>query len=77
MENHYLEQYVRLANVNDISSLFAIRTSVKENHISKQQLIDKGITPDTLRDILFTSPCAWIAEIAGNPIGFSMADRLC
>ncbi|QLK88273.1 GNAT family N-acetyltransferase [Arsenophonus endosymbiont of Aphis craccivora] len=74
MENHYLEQHVRLANVNDIASLFAIRTSVKENHLSKKQLIDKGITPDALRDILSASPCAWIAEIAGNPIGFSMVD---
>ncbi|RXK33900.1 GCN5 family acetyltransferase [Arsenophonus endosymbiont of Bemisia tabaci Asia II 3] len=74
MENHYLEQHVRLANVNDIASLFAIRTSVQENHLSKKQLIDKGVTPDALRDILSASPCAWIAEIAGNPIGFSMMD---
>ncbi|WGO82458.1 GNAT family N-acetyltransferase [Arsenophonus apicola] len=74
MTNHNLEQFVRLANVNDIASLFAIRTSVKENHLSRKQLIDKGITPGTLRDILLAAPCAWIAEMAGNPIGFSMAN---
>lgn len=33
-----------------------------------------GITPETVRQAILENPCAWIAEIDGIPVGFSMVD---
>ncbi len=69
-----MEKTIRLATVEDIPAMFEIRTGVRENHLSYQQLADMGITPQTLQQALAEAPCAWVAEVAGVPVGFSMAD---
>ncbi|WP_248730497.1 GNAT family N-acetyltransferase [Pseudomonas sp. MWU13-2517] len=69
-----MEKTIRLANVADIESIFDIRTSVHENHLSRDQLADRGITPETVRQAILEAPCAWVAEVDGTPAGFSMAD---
>lgn len=66
--------HIRLATPKDIEAIFAIRTSVKENHLSREQLTEMGITSEIIRDTILTAPCLWIAEVDGTPVGFSMAD---
>lgn len=65
---------IRLANLADINAIFDIRTSVHENHLSREQLAAMGISPITVRQAILEAPCAWIAEVNGTPVGFSMAD---
>ena len=65
---------VRDARVADIPAIFAIRTSVRENHLSAEALERMGITPDAIREALQAAPCLWVAEIDGELVGFSMAD---
>ncbi len=36
---------VRVATVGDIEVLFEIRTSVVQNHLSREQMTELGITP--------------------------------
>lgn len=69
-----MEKTVRPATVADIDTIFDIRTSVHENHLSRAQLTEMGITPETIRQAILDAPCAWVAEVDGVPVGFSMAD---
>lgn len=40
-----MEIIIRLANHADIDAIFHIRTSVRENHLSHDQLTGMGIPP--------------------------------
>lgn len=66
---------LRRANVADIDTLFDIRTSVRENHLSREQLTELGITPAALVEAIEAAPCAWISEIDGIAAGFAMVDN--
>ena len=70
----FMEKTIRLATPADINAIFDIRTSVQENHLSRDQLTEMGITPETIQQAILEAPCAWIAEVDGVPAGFSMAD---
>lgn len=65
---------VRPANPADIPTLFAIRTAVRENHMTLDELAAAGVTPETVADLV-QSPEAgtWIALWDGAPAGFAMA----
>ncbi|WP_110631200.1 GNAT family N-acetyltransferase [Salinicola sp. LHM] len=63
---------VREARNADIDEIFAIRTSVAENHLSHEQLTEMGITPGAIAAMLAQGPCLWVAEIDQVPVGFSM-----
>jgi len=65
---------IRLAGAADVATLFDIRTSVRENHLSMTQLAELGITPDTLPTMLVHPGRGWLAERAGRALGFAMAD---
>lgn len=65
---------VRLATVADIPRIFAVRTGVRENHLSLAQLAALGITPDTIASMLQTADCAWVCACDGDVVGFSMVD---
>lgn len=65
---------IREAQIEDIETLFDIRTSVIENYQSREDLASLGITPETIAEMLLTDCQAWIAKIDGKPIGFSMAN---
>jgi len=54
---------IREAQLEDIETLFNIRTSVIENHQSREELATLGITPETVAEMLQTDCRAWIAEI--------------
>ncbi|MFE4588728.1 GNAT family N-acetyltransferase [Streptomyces laurentii] len=65
---------VRIAGEADIDAVFDIRTSVRENHLSHEQLTELGITKESVKEALAASPCLWIAEVEGQAAGFAMAD---
>ncbi len=65
---------VRKARAEDVEAIFDIRTSVVENHLSREQLADIGITPETLSEMLAADTGIWIAEVDGKPAAFSSVD---
>jgi ribosomal protein S18 acetylase RimI-like enzyme len=65
---------IRRATPADIDTLFDIRTSVRENYLSREQMTELGITPEVLAEAIESAPCAWIAEIDGVAGGFAMVD---
>ena len=65
---------IRPATTSDISDIFAIRTSVRENHLSLEQLRHMGITEKSISGIISAEDCAWIAETGDMAVGFAMAD---
>ena len=69
-----MEKTIRVANQADIEAIFAIRTSVRENHLSLEQLTEMGITPDAICQAMEAAPCIWVAEVNGVAVGFAMAD---
>lgn len=62
----------RLALYTDIEGIFEVRTSVRENHLSREQLEQIGITESVVTDMIGKSRCAWVAVDDGKAIGFSM-----
>ncbi|MEH2401622.1 GNAT family N-acetyltransferase [Nostoc sp.] len=67
---------IREAQLEDVETLFHIRTSVIENYQSREELATLGITPKAIATMLQSDFRAWIAEIDGQPIGFSMANAV-
>ncbi|MBJ7263487.1 MAG: GNAT family N-acetyltransferase [Burkholderiaceae bacterium] len=71
-----MRKTIRLAKDADIARIFDIRTSVRENHLSRAQLNDMGITDDAIRHMIETEDCIWIAEVDAVPVGFAIADSV-
>ncbi|MBH3338891.1 GNAT family N-acetyltransferase [Pseudomonas sp. UBA7530] len=69
-----MEATLRPATVADIDTLFDIRTSVVQNHLSREQMAELGITSAALAEAIEHTPCAWIAELDGIAAGFAMVD---
>lgn len=65
---------IRIADEADVPVLFEIRTSVRENHQSREGLAVIGVTPESVAGMLRTTSRAWVAEVEGQPVAFSMAD---
>lgn len=57
-----------------MDAVFHIRTSVRENHLSLEQMATMGITPEAIREAIAAEPCAWLAEADGKAVGFAMVD---
>lgn len=69
-----MQIHIRVATLDDVATLFAIRTSVVQNHLSREQMADLGITPEVLADSIQEADCVWIAQVEGQPVAFSMVD---
>ena len=65
---------IREAAEEDIPAIFDVRTCVRENHISVEQMAAMGITTQTVCQALREEPCMWVAERDAHIVGFSMAD---
>jgi GNAT superfamily N-acetyltransferase len=66
---------VRATVVEDVETLFDIRTSVSQNHLSREELAAMGITPETAAAAIASGERhGWIAELDGFAAAFSMAD---
>lgn len=62
----------RLALSSDIEGIFDVRISVKENHLSREEMEQMGITESSVIDMIEKNRCAWVAVDNGKIIGFSM-----
>ena len=66
---------IRPAMPGDIPALFAVRTSVHENHLDLAQLADRGVTAASLAaSIADHEERTWVSEEDGTVVAFSMAD---
>ncbi|MDQ1187095.1 GNAT family N-acetyltransferase [Agrobacterium larrymoorei] len=65
---------IRPAEPADVPALFHIRTSVRENHLSREQLAGLGITETSIAEMISSAPCAWVAVSGDEVVGFSMID---
>ena len=65
---------IRDAAEEDIPAIFEVRTSVRENHLSVEQMAEMGITNETIRQVLCKEPCIWVAVHGNHIVGFSMGD---
>ncbi|WP_142850748.1 GNAT family N-acetyltransferase [Telmatospirillum sp. J64-1] len=65
---------IRPATEADAPALFAIRTSVRENHQSIEELAAIGVTLQSVAEMLRAGTArAWIAESGSEPVAFAMA----
>nr|WP_169148833.1 GNAT family N-acetyltransferase [Azoarcus sp. TTM-91] len=65
---------IRKATPADIPALFEIRSSVRENRMSRAELAALGITRATLADMLAGDGRGWVAEASGQVLAFAMAN---
>lgn len=64
----------REARVEDIEALFEIRCSVRENHLSREELAEMGITAQALADVILRGESVWVASDGERLLGFAMVD---
>lgn len=65
---------IRPAQPDDVDALFRVRTSVRENHMSRESLAELGITNASISDMITASQCAWVVTSNDEIVGFSMID---
>lgn len=65
---------IRLATREDVAAIFRVRTAVTENVLTLQELADLGVTPPAIAQAIDSSPCLWVAEVAGEVVGFAMVE---
>lgn len=65
---------IRPAETGDVPGIFHVRTSVSENLLSMDELAERGITPSAIARMIAAEPCAWVADLSGTVVGFSMID---
>jgi len=65
---------IRSALTTDVEAMFKVRTSVRENVLTAEELIELGITPKFISAEIERSPCAWVATVNSEIVGFSMVD---
>ena len=66
---------MREAVAADMPGIAHVRTSVRENLLTREQLDRLGITNDSVAASLLTHRRGWVAVHAGEVVAFSMADR--
>jgi GNAT superfamily N-acetyltransferase len=67
---------IRPVQAADMREITLVRTSVKENHLSVEQMAERGITPaGIIADIESGNLGGWVAVEDNEIAGFSMADR--
>lgn len=63
---------LRAAQLSDVDSIFDVRTSVIENHLSREEMQQMGITASVVAEMIEQSRCAWVATVNDSVVGFSM-----
>ncbi|MBY4840292.1 GNAT family N-acetyltransferase [Pantoea sp. DY-5] len=64
--------YIRTARLSNIEGMFDVRTSVIDNHLSREEMRQMGITESVLGDMVEKSLSAWVATENNKIIGFSI-----
>lgn len=65
----------RIATEADLPGITHVRTSVRENHLSVEQLAERGITEASVAASFQADSAGWVAIYDGRVVGFSIADR--
>ncbi len=65
----------RVATAADMPGITRVRTSVKENHLSREQLDARGITEATVAASFERSSRGWVAIVDDRVVGFAIADN--
>lgn len=63
---------IRDAAEKDIPGIFEVRTSVRENHLSTEQMAEIGVTHQTILEAIHKEPCIWVAVSDDHIVSFSM-----
>src|ERR1043166_8120390 len=66
---------IRDASGADMPGIARVRSSVTQNHLTTEQLAQRGITNASVAASLLTNRKGWLAERSGQIVAFSMADR--
>ena len=67
---------IRAGSPSDIDQIVQVRTAVRENHLSVEQMAQIGITPRMITAGMERGDLGcWVAEKQGRIIAFAMADR--
>jgi len=67
---------IRPGRAEDLPAITRIRTAVRENHLSVEQMAELGITHQSIAaDMNDGHLACWVAVAGGAIAGFSMADR--
>ncbi len=70
------KEMIRKERASDVPEITHVRTSVSENHLSVEQMADRGITRDgIIAEMAAGHLGCWVAEDQGRIVAFSMADR--
>jgi GNAT superfamily N-acetyltransferase len=66
----------REARVEDLPEITRIRTSVRENHLSVEDLASRGITHETTSARMNSGELgSWVATLNGDIVAFAFADK--
>jgi GNAT superfamily N-acetyltransferase len=60
---------------DDMPGISLVRTSVTENHLSREQLDARGITEESVAASFEADSKGWVAQLDGRIVAFSIADR--
>ncbi|WP_347838737.1 GNAT family N-acetyltransferase [uncultured Draconibacterium sp.] len=64
----------REINSNDIPAIFSVRLSTDENHFSYKQLVEHGISYESVKEKIEKKGKGWVCEINKTVAGFVIAD---
>jgi ribosomal protein S18 acetylase RimI-like enzyme len=54
--------------------MFKVRTSVRENALTIDELTQIGVTPESIAQAIGSAPCSWVAVVDDEVVGFAMVD---
>jgi len=60
----------------DVTEIFAIRTSTRENCLTMEDLKGRGITPESVSYIMQNDAKGWVCDARGEISGFAMGNGL-
>lgn len=67
---------IRKARPEDLPAITQVRISVTENHLSVEQMAERGITPQSvIAEMAAGDLGAWVCEEKEEIVAFAMADR--
>jgi GNAT superfamily N-acetyltransferase len=67
---------VRKGSIVDLDQITVVRTSVRENHMSVEQMAARGITQASIAEQMLAGELGcWVLEANGIVVAFSMAVR--
>jgi GNAT superfamily N-acetyltransferase len=69
------ETILREATADDLPGITRVRTSVRENLLTVEQLRERGVTEESIAASFLANSKGWVAERNGEIVAFAIADR--